>query len=214
MERTTIINELRKFEIEEERYNGRSIDEVGNYKLYLEDSMNFFFDDLRLFRANKEKDTVSEYISQTLSDLEIEEQQLESRYKTYCEEHKGEDLCLVDTFVALQKKYTQQMRNRLEDALSGKKLDERKAVIHKNEIGKVAYEALLSEYGDLLSTQDLVRIFNVTRQTIHNWEIEGKIHRSNSQSRKPLYLKSDIKAYLIQNNPDLVQVHREELDRK
>lgn len=213
MERTTIINELRRFEIEEERYNGRSIDEVGNYKLYLEDSMNFFFDDLRLFRANKEKETVSEYISQTLSDLEIGEQQLGSRYKTYCEEHKGEDLYLVDTFVALQKKYTQQMRNRLEDALIGK-LEERKVIIHKDEIDRVAYGELLAEYGDLLSVQDLVKIFDVTRQTIHNWEIEGRIHRSNSQSGRPRFLKSDIKVLLLQNNPDLAQIHREKSNEK
>lgn len=214
MERTAIINELRRFEVDGERYNGRNIDEVDNYKLYMEDSMNFFFDDLRLFQANKDKDIVSEYISQTLSDMTIGEQQLESRYKMYCEEHKDENLHLVNTFVAIQRKYTQQMRNRMEDALTGKKPEERIAIIHKSEIDRMAYKELLAEYGDLLTIQDLTKIFNVTRQSIYNWEKEGKILRTNPQNGKPLYLKSDIKALLIQNNPNLVQVHREKLNGK
>lgn len=213
MERTAIINELRRFEPEKERYNARNLGEVSNYKHYLEDSMNFFFDDLRLFRANKEKDIVSEYISQTILDLEIGKLQLEKRYQAYCEEHNGEDLRFVETFVTLQKEYTRQMRHRLEDALIGK-LEERKVIIHKDDIDRVAYEELLAEYGDLLSVQDLVKIFDVTRQTIHNWEIEGKIHRSNSQSGRPRFLKSDIKVLLLQNNPDLAQIHRTELNRK
>ena len=149
MEQTTIINELRKFEVDGERYNGMVGMEVANYRNYLEDALNLFFDDLSLFMANKDKGIVSDYISLTLSNLERGEKQLETRYQAYCQEHKGEDWQLMDTAVALQKEFTRQMRHRLEDVLTGKNPEERKAVIRKDELDKEAYNELLSEYGDL-----------------------------------------------------------------
>lgn len=214
MEQAAIFKELRRLEVDGEMCNGVTIHNESNHKTYLDDAMNRFFDDLRHFRADRDKESFTDYIALALSDLDNGERQLDNLYQAYCTEHDGEDLNLVRIIVSRQKEYTKQMRHRLEDVLSGKSPEERRTVIRKDEIDRVAYEELLSEYGDVLSTKDLIEIFKVTRQTIHNWEKEGKICRTNSQSGKPAYLKLDIKAFLIQNNPELVRVHREKLNGK
>lgn len=211
MERTAIINELRRFEVAEERYNGRRMDEMDNYRLHLEDAMNVFFDDLSYLVANKDMGIICRYVSLILNSLKSGAQQLENRYQVYCKEHQGEDLRLMNTAIAIQKDFTRQVRHRLEEVLTGENPEERRAVIRRDEMDRVAYDGLLSEYGDLLSIQDLTEIFHVTRQTIYNWETKGKIHRADSHGRRALYLKSDIKAYMIQNNPDLVQVYWERI---
>ena len=86
MERTQIINELRRFEITGDNYNNISPTKGKKYYIqFLDHQYTIFFEDLRFFLANREKEIISLYIIQALKDLEESRRQLAQKLSWYLE---------------------------------------------------------------------------------------------------------------------------------
>lgn len=213
MERTQIINELRRFEVTGEQYN--NIPPTRGEKYYidiLDQQHNEFFDDLRFFIANNSKETVSLYITQTLEDLEDGKKQLAKKLSSYLQEKENEETIYIRSMNAIQKDYINKMECRLSNTLkvlSGGQ-SYHNPELEPQQVSLIdTYKDLLANYDDLLTTKDLVTIFKTTRQTIHNWEVDGKIQRTNANGH-PRFLKSSIKRIIIENFPELIQQYRKE----
>lgn len=213
MERTQIINELRRFEVTDEKYN--NIPSTIGEKYYiniLNHQYNIFFDDLRLFIANSNKENISLYIIQTLEDLEEGKKQLAQKLSSYLHEKENEDTLYIRTMNSIQNDYIDKMENRLSNILNTTydKPSYHNIESKSQQIGLVdTYKTLLSDYDDLLTIKDLVKIFKITRQTIHNWETDGKIQRITPTGH-PRFLKSSIIRILIENFPELIQQYKKE----
>lgn len=213
MERTQIINELRRFEVTGEQYN--NIPPTRGEKYYidiLDQQHNEFFDDLRFFIANNNKEIVSLYITQTLEDLEDGKKQLAKKLSSYLQEKENEETMYIRSMNAIQKDYINKMECRLSNTLnvlSGGQSYHNPELAPQQVSLIDTYKDLLANYDDLLTIKDLVTIFKTTRQTIHNWEMDGKIQRTNANGH-PRFLKSSIKRIIIENFPELIQQFRKE----
>lgn len=213
MERTQIINELRRFEVTGEQYN--NIPPTRGEKYYidiLDQQHNEFFDDLRFFIANNSKETVSLYITQTLEDLVTGKKQLDKQLSSYLQEREGNDTIYIRSMNAIQKDYINKMECRLSNTLNillGRQTYHNSEVKPQQVSLTDTYKDLLANYDDLLTIKDLVTIFKTTRQTIHNWEMDGKIQRTNPNGH-PRFLKSSIKRIIIENFPELIQQYQKE----
>ena len=216
MERTQIINELRRIEITDNLYNNIPAERGERYYIdTLERLHNGFFDDLRLFIANNSKDTVSLYITQTLTDLEEAQQQLNIKYSLYLKDNENIDTTYVHSMNLIQQDYLNRMRDRLSQTLSillGNLPQQNCTQEYQQPSITEIYNELLVNYEDLLTINDLVSIFKTTRQTIHRWESEGRIQRSNTNGH-PRYLKSSIKRLLIEHFPELIQQYKKDDSR-
>lgn len=214
MERTQIINELRRFEITGDNYNNISPTKGKKYYIqFLDHQYNIFFEDLRFFLANREKEIISLYIIQALKDLEESRRQLAQKLSWYLEEAENEDTTYIRTMNAIQNDYIKKMKHRLSDTLNvmqGKptyyNLETEPQQIDFTD----TYKNLLADYEDLLTTTDLVKIFKTTRQTIHNWEVNGKIQRITHDGH-PRFLKSSIMKILIENYPELISKYQNKI---
>lgn len=208
MERTQIINELRRFEISDNRYNDIPAERGERYYIEtLDRQNNTFFDDLRFFIANNSKETVSLYIAQTLTDLEEAKLQLHKMLTLFLKENESIDITYIRSMNTIQQEYLNKMIKRLTETLiflSGQQI--RSNFTQEPEQPNITetYKELLVDYKDLLTINDLVNIFKVTRQTVHRWDSEGRIQRINKTGH-PRYLKSAIKRLLIEHFPELIQ---------
>lgn len=208
MERTQIINELRRFEISDNLYNDIPAERGERYYTdTLDRQNNTFFDDLRFFIANNSKETVSLYIAQTLADLEEAKLQLHKKFTLYLKENESIDITYIRSMNTIQQEYLNKMIKRLSETLnilSGQQI--RSNFTQEPEQPNITetYKELLVDYRDLLTINDLVNIFKVTRQTVHRWDSEGRIQRTNKTGH-PRYLKSAIKRLLIEHFPELIQ---------
>lgn len=208
MERTQIINELRRFEISDNLYNDIPAERGERYYTdTLDRQNNTFFDDLRFFIANNSKETVSLYIAQTLADLEEAKLQLHKKFTLYLKENENIDITYIRSMNTIQQEYLNKMIKRLSETLnilSGQQI--RSNFTQEPEQPNITetYKELLVDYRDLLTINDLVNIFKVTRQTVHRWDSEGRIQRTNKTGH-PRYLKSAIIRLLIEHFPELIQ---------
>lgn len=208
MERTQIINELRRFEISDNRYNDIPAERGERYYIEtLDRQNNTFFDDLRFFIANNSKETVSLYIAQTLTDLEEAKLQLHKMLTLFLKENESINITYIRSMNTIQQEYLNKMIKRLTETLiflSGQQI--RSNFTQEPEQPNITetYKELLVDYKDLLTINDLVNIFKVTRQTVHRWDSEGRIQRINKTGH-PRYLKSAIKRLLIEHFPELIQ---------
>lgn len=208
MERTQIINELRRFEISDNLYNDIPAERGERYYIdTLDRQNNIFFDDLRFFIANNSKETVSLYIAQTLADLEEAKLQLHKMLTLFLKENESIDITYIRSMNTIQQEYLNKMIKRLSETLnflSGQQI--RSNFTQEPEQPNITeiYKELLVDYKDLLTINDLVNIFKVTRQTVHRWDSEGRIQRINKTGH-PRYLKSAIKRLLIEHFPELIQ---------
>lgn len=208
MERTQIINELRRFEISDNLYNDIPAERGERYYIdTLDRQNNTFFDDLRFFIANNSKETVSLYIAQTLADLEEAKLQLHKMLTLFLKENESIDVTYIRSMNTIQQEYLNKMIKRLSETLnilSGQQIRPNSTQELQQPNITETYKELLADYSDLLTINDLVNIFKVTRQTVHRWDLEGRIQRTN-KSGHPRYLKSAIKRLLIEHFPELIQ---------
>lgn len=216
MERTQILNELRRFEVIDNSYNNISIERGERFYMNsLDEQHNIFFDDLRLFIANNDKDTVSLYINQTLADLDEGKQQLNRKFSLFLKENETPNITYIRSMNAIQQEYLNKMTKRLSETLnilSGQHIRQNSTQEPQQPNITETYKELLVDYGDLLTINDLVNIFKVTRQTVHRWDSVGRIQRTN-KSGHPRYFKSAIKRLLIEHFPELIQQYKKDESR-
>lgn len=208
MERTQIINELRRFEISDNLYNDIPAERGERYYIEtLDRQNNTFFDDLRFFIANNSKETVSLYIAQTLADLEEAKLQLHKMLTLFLKENESIDITYIRSMNTIQQEYLNKMIKRLSETLNillGQQIRPNSTQELQQPNITETYKELLADYSDLLTINDLVNIFKVTRQTVHRWDSEGRIQRTNKTGH-PRYLKSAIIRLLIEHFPELIQ---------
>lgn len=69
--------------------------------------------------------------------------------------------------------------------------------ISQEQIDKEIWDNTLSEYGDILNTFDLAKIFNKDEATIRRWARQGIVTPIDKQKRPMQFIKDEIKKYYL-----------------